>query len=176
MIGVAAQFSFSVSFVDKLLHRQRTTGSIAAADLKAPVRDKLRACLRQGSDTILGKLGAWLATIGRPAVSHLILWRTAQALGRRQKKSAHATKRDILRVVNQRRVFVKALQNEGFTCSNFVDETRINLTCCRHYTQAEGRQCAHTRRTQHDVGDDTDPDPAPRRRGHARQPARPQSS
>ena len=86
MIGVAAQFSFSVSLVDKLLHRQRTTGSIAAADLKAPVRDKLRACLRQGSDTTLGKLGAWLATIGRPAVSHSNPLEDSASIGTTAKK------------------------------------------------------------------------------------------
>ena len=74
-IGVAAQFSFSVSFVDKLLHRQRTTGSVAAADRKAPVRDELRACLHQGSDATLRKLSTWLSTIGSLAVSRSILWR-----------------------------------------------------------------------------------------------------
>ena len=74
---VAARFSVSVSFVEKVLHHQRTTGSVAALvqqrrgpapDLDAPARDDLRACLRQEPDATLAELGTWLAAIGGPAV------------------------------------------------------------------------------------------------------------
>jgi transposase len=93
---VAEQFSVSVSFVEKLLHRQRTTGSVAALparsgpapDLDAPARDELRACLRQEPDATLAELCTWLAAVGGPAVSQSTLWRAVQALGWRRKKRA----------------------------------------------------------------------------------------
>ncbi len=96
VMAVAAQFSVSVSFVEKLLHRQRTTGSVAALPprsgpapyLDAPARDELRACLRQEPDATLAELCIWLAAIGGPAVSQSTLWRAVQALGWRRKKRA----------------------------------------------------------------------------------------
>ena len=96
VLRVAAQFSVSVSFVEKLLHRQRTTGSVAALpphpgpapELDGRARDELRACLRQEPDATLAELGTWLAAIGGPAVSTTTLWRAVQALGWRRKKRA----------------------------------------------------------------------------------------
>ena len=94
--AVAAQFSVSVSFVEKLLHRQRTTGSVAALpprpgptpDLDARAREEVRACLRQEPDATLAELRTWLAALGGPAVSQSTLWRVVQALGWRRKKRA----------------------------------------------------------------------------------------
>ena len=94
--AVAAQFSVSVSFVEKLLHRQRTTGSVAALpprsgpapDLDIRARAELRACLRQEPDATLAELCTWLAAIGGPSVSQSTLWRAVQALGWRRKKRA----------------------------------------------------------------------------------------
>ena len=94
--AVAAQFSVSVSFVEKLLHRQRTTGSVAALplrsgpapDLDARAREEVRACLRQEPDATLAELRTWLAALGGPAVSQSTLWRAVQALGWRRKKRA----------------------------------------------------------------------------------------
>ncbi|WP_201987730.1 helix-turn-helix domain-containing protein [Hymenobacter rubidus] len=91
---VAAQFSVSVSFVEKLLHRQRTTGSVAALpprsgpapDLDARARAELRACLHQQPDATLAELCTWLAALGGPAVSQSTLWRAVQALDWRRKK------------------------------------------------------------------------------------------
>ena len=96
VVAVAAQFSVSVSFVEKLLHRQRTTGSVAALlprsgpapDLDARARQELRACLRQEPDATLAELCTWLAAIGGPAVSQSTLWRAVQAMGWRRKKRA----------------------------------------------------------------------------------------
>ena len=95
-VAVAAQFSVSVSFVEKLLHRQRATGSVAALpprsgpapDLGDRARAELRACLRQEPDATLAELCTWLAAIGGPAVSQSTLWRAVQALGWRRKKRA----------------------------------------------------------------------------------------
>ena len=94
VVAVAAQFSVSVSFVEKLLHRQRTTGSVAALsprsgpapDLDVRAREELRACLRQEPDATLAELCTWLAAIGGPPVSPSTLWRAVQALGWRRKK------------------------------------------------------------------------------------------
>ena len=96
VVAVADQFSVSVSFVEKLLHRQRTTGSVAALpprsgpapNLDAPARDELRACLRQEPDATLAELCTWLAAIGGPVVSQSTLWRAVQALEWRRKKRA----------------------------------------------------------------------------------------
>lgn len=93
--AVAAQFSVSVSFVEKLLHRQRTTNSVAALPhrsgpaprLDAPARDELRACLRQQPDATLDELRTWLAALGGPAVSPSTCCRAVQALAWRRKKS-----------------------------------------------------------------------------------------
>ena len=96
VVAVAAQFSVSVSFVEKLLHRQRTTGSVTALPphpgpaprLDTRARDELRACLRQEPDATLAELCTLLAAIGGPAVSPPTLWRAVQALGWRRKKRA----------------------------------------------------------------------------------------
>ena len=96
MPAVAAQFSVSVSFVEKLLQRLRTTGSVSALpprsgpapDLDARAREEVRACLRQEPDATLAELRTWLAALGGPAVSQSTLWRAVQALGWRRKKRA----------------------------------------------------------------------------------------
>ena len=96
VVAVADRFSVSVSFVEKLLHRQRSTNSVAALpprsgpapNLDAPARDEWRACLRQEPDATLAELCTWLAAIGGPAVSQLTRWRAVQALGWRRKKRA----------------------------------------------------------------------------------------
>jgi transposase len=94
VVAVAAQFSVSVSFVEKLPRRKRTTGSAAALParsgptphLDVPAREELRACLRQQPDATLSGLRTWRAAVGGPAVSQSTLWRAVQALDWRQKK------------------------------------------------------------------------------------------
>ena len=62
--AVAAQFSGSISFVEKLLQRQRTSGSLAllplrggpAPCLNASSRADVVACLRQQPDATLDEL------------------------------------------------------------------------------------------------------------------------
>ena len=75
--AVAAQFSVSVFFVQKLLQRQRTSGSLAprslcggpAPCLDASSRADLVACLRQQPDATLDALRVWLAAPSGPAGS-----------------------------------------------------------------------------------------------------------
>ena len=75
--AVAAQFSVSVSFVEKLLRRQRTSGSLAPLPLRggpapyldASSRAEVVACLRQQPDATLDELRVWVAALGGPAVS-----------------------------------------------------------------------------------------------------------
>ena len=94
--AVAAQFSVSVSFVEKLLQRQRTSGSLAPLPLRggpapcldASSRADLGACLRQQPDATLDELRVWLAALGGPVVSVATMGRAVQALDWRRKKRA----------------------------------------------------------------------------------------
>lgn len=94
MYQVAARFGVSISFVDKLLHRQRTTNSFAALPARggpAPRLDAaghalLTACLRQQSDATLLEVGAALAAAGGPALSRTSMWRAVEKLGWKRKK------------------------------------------------------------------------------------------
>ena len=94
--AVAAQFSVSVSFVAKLLRRQRQSGSLAALPHRsgpAPLLDtggraELAACLRQQPDATLDELCVWVAALGGPAVSPATMGRAVQALEWRRKKRA----------------------------------------------------------------------------------------
>ena len=94
--AVATQFSVSVSFVEKLLHRQRASGSLAALPhrsgpaplLDAAARAELGACLRQQPDATLDELRVWVAALGGPTVSPATMGRAVQALDWRRKKRA----------------------------------------------------------------------------------------
>jgi len=129
MYQVAARFGVSISFVDKLLHRQRTTNSFAALParggpaprLDAAVHALLTACLRQQSDATLLEVGAALAAAGGPALSRTSMWRAVEKLGWKRKKSIHAAER----VVVLRRLLVETVLEEDFTRLVFVDEMRL---------------------------------------------------
>ena len=94
--AVAAQFSVSVSFVEKLLQRQRTSGSLAPLPLRggpapcldASSRADVVACLRQQPDATLDELRVWVAALGGPAVSPATMGRAVQAVDWRRKKRA----------------------------------------------------------------------------------------
>ena len=94
--AVAAQFSVSVSFVAKLLQRQRVSGSLAALPhrsgpapcLDASARAEVVACLRQQPDATLDELRVWVAALGGPTVSPATMGRAVQALDWRRKKRA----------------------------------------------------------------------------------------
>ena len=94
--AVAAQFSVSVSFVEKLLRRQRTSGSLAPLPLRggpapyldASSRAEVVACLRQQPDATLDELRVWVAALGGPAVSPATTGRAVQAVDWRRKKRA----------------------------------------------------------------------------------------
>ncbi len=94
--AVAAQFSVSFSFVEKLLRRQRTSGSLAALAPRsgpAPLLDAVApaevvACLHQQPDATLDELRVWVTALGGPAVSAATMGRAVQALDWRRKKRA----------------------------------------------------------------------------------------
>ena len=94
--AVAAQFSVSVSFVEKLLQRQRTSGSLAPLPLRggpapcldASSRADLVACLRQQPDATLDELRVGVAALGGPAVSPATMGRAVQAVNWQRKKRA----------------------------------------------------------------------------------------
>ncbi len=91
---VATQFSVSVAFVNKLLKRQRTSGSVAALPhrggpaplLDAAAHTQLAACVPQQPDATLDELRTYLAASGSPAVGRTTLWQALQALDLRRKK------------------------------------------------------------------------------------------
>ena len=93
---VAAQFAVSTSFIDKLLRRQRTTGSLAALLPKsgpAPLLDAaglldLAACWQQSPDATLDETRLLLAAVGGPALSRTAVWRATEAVGWGRKKKA----------------------------------------------------------------------------------------
>lgn len=78
---VAAHYQVSISFIDKLLHRQRTTGSLAAKPasggpaplLTAAHQAQLVAWVGQQPDLTLGELQQRLAGAGGPTASLSLL-------------------------------------------------------------------------------------------------------
>lgn len=91
---IAAGFSVSLSFVNKLLKRQRTSGSLAALPhrggpaplLDASARAQLAACVAQQPDATLAELCVQLAASGGPAVGRTTVWQGLQTLDLRRKK------------------------------------------------------------------------------------------
>lgn len=144
---VASRFSVSTSFVEKLLKRQRASGSVAALPhrggpaprLQEADRQRLAACMAPQPDATLAELGQQLMAAGSPAVGQTVLWQTLQALDLRRKiKSLHAAERDTERVRRLRQDFLEAIQQEDSTRFKFVDETSVNLTYTRRYGRAPG--------------------------------------
>lgn len=91
---VASRFAVSTSFVEKLLQRQRRTGSLAALPhrggpaprLQEADRQRLMACVAAQPDATLAELNQQLVAAGSPAVGQTVLWQTLQALDLRRKK------------------------------------------------------------------------------------------
>ncbi len=86
---VAARFAVSLSFTNKRLRRQRTTGSVAALPphpgpaprLEAAGDERLLACLAAQPDATLAATGRALVAAGGPALSHTGVWRAVERLG-----------------------------------------------------------------------------------------------
>jgi transposase len=91
---VAARFAVSLSFTDKLLRRQRTSGSGAelprhpgpAPRLDAAGDELLRACLQAQPDATLAELGTALVAAGGPALQRTAIWQAVERLGWGRKK------------------------------------------------------------------------------------------
>ncbi len=91
---VASRFVVSVSFVDKLLKRQRTSGSVAALPhrggpvprLQEADHQQLLACVAAQPDATLCELRQQLVAAGSPAVGQTVLWQTLRQLDLRRKK------------------------------------------------------------------------------------------
>lgn len=91
---VAARFQVSLAFTNKLLYRQRTTGSVAALParggplprLDLPGQAQLRACLQAHPDATLAELGQALLAAQGPALSRSSVWRAVEKLGWGRKK------------------------------------------------------------------------------------------
>lgn len=91
---VASRFAVSTPFVEKLLKRQRTSGSVAALPhrggpmprLQEADRHRLAACVAAQPDATLAELGQQLRNAGGPAVGQAVRWQALQALNLRRKK------------------------------------------------------------------------------------------
>ena len=91
---VAARFSVSLSFTDKLLRRQRTSGSVAelprhpgpAPRLDAAGDERLLACLKAQPDATLAELGQALVAAGGPSLQRTAVWQAVERLGWGRKK------------------------------------------------------------------------------------------
>ena len=94
---VASRFVVSTSFVEKLLKRQRTSGSVAALPhrggpaprLQEADRQRLAACVAAQPDATLAELGHQLVAAGSPTVGQTVLWQTLQTLDLRRKKRVY---------------------------------------------------------------------------------------
>ena len=91
---VAARFSVSLSFVNKLLKRQRTHGPVAALPhrggpvplLDEAARADLAACVARQPDATLDELRVLLVASGGPVAGRTTVWQALQALNLRRKK------------------------------------------------------------------------------------------
>ena len=129
----AVRFSVSLAFANKLLCRQRASGTVAALPrrpgpaslLDAAGDQRLLACLAAQPDATLTEISLALLAAGGPRLSRTAVWRATERLGWGRKKSVHATECDTERVVALRRLFVEAVQGADFTRFVFVDEMRL---------------------------------------------------
>ncbi len=93
---VAARFAVSLSFTDKLLRRQRTSGSVAelprhpgpAPYLDAAGDQRLLACLAAQPDATLAETGRALVAAGGPSLQRTAVWQAVERLGWGRKKKA----------------------------------------------------------------------------------------
>lgn len=130
---VTSRFAVSLAFTNKLLRRQRTTGTLAALTPHpgtAPRLDtaddqRLLTSLHAQPDATLAEVAQALLAAGGPVLSTSTTWRACERLGWSRKKSIHAAERDTERVVALRKEFVEALAGEDLTRFVFVDEMRF---------------------------------------------------
>ena len=93
---VAARFSVSLPFTDKLLRRQRTSGSVAelprhpgpALRLDATGEQLPLACLVAQPDATLAELGQALVAAGGPSLQRTAVWQAMERLGWGRKKAS----------------------------------------------------------------------------------------
>lgn len=91
---VAARFAVSLSFTNKLLRRQRTTGKLTALPshpgpgprLDSTGDQHLLACLRAQPDATLAEAAQALLAAGGPLLSTSATWRACERLGWKRKK------------------------------------------------------------------------------------------
>lgn len=146
---VAARFSVSLSFVNKLLKRQRTSGAVAALPHRGGPAPLINAAARRPVGGLRGPAARrHTGRVARPTGgqrrpgrgAHHRLAGFAGAGVAAQKKSVHAAERDTPRVNGLRRAFPEARPGQDVTRFKFADETSVNLTYTRRYGRAVGGQ------------------------------------
>jgi transposase len=138
---LARLFSVSLSFLVRLLHRRRHTGSTQPRPHAGGPRpclgpkdiQRLLTLVRHQPDATLAELRDRL---GIPCSLSTV----ARALSRqgftRKKKSLHASERDSKRVQKLRRAFDQSMAEVDVNRLVFVDETGANTTMTRTYGRA----------------------------------------
>lgn len=143
--ALAKKYSVSLSFIEKLKHRQRTTGQCAAlphASGRSRTLGKWETWLRQvvarQPDITLGEVRAKLRRRKRSVkVSESMVCREYQRLRLpRKKKTEYDSERDTPRVQALRRKFQKLLARETRSRWIFIDETGLHLGFTRRYGRA----------------------------------------
>ncbi len=145
---IAARFLVSLSFVTRLLHHYRTTGSLAPKPhgggrqpaLRPAQLKRLRALIRKKPDATLGELRRGLGV----ACSTMAISRALRKLKiTRKKKVLHAQERDSPEVQQKRRDFVEELAGIGPRRLVFVDETGANTSMTRTHGRAPVGERVH---------------------------------
>lgn len=89
---VAVRFAVSVSFTNKLLHRQRTTGKLAALPLHPGPAPRLDTVgdqrLRAQPNATLAEVAQALLAASGPVLGTSATWRACERLGWKRKKKA----------------------------------------------------------------------------------------
>ena len=142
---IAEMYLVSLSWVEKLLRRQRLTGQYAALPHAggqtrrlARLEIWLRQTVARQPDITLGELRARLRRRKRPVkVSESMLCRELQRLRLpRKKKGLYDSQRDTPRVRALREDFRKLAAAEDIVRFIFIDESGLNLGLTRRYGRA----------------------------------------
>jgi transposase len=142
---IAERFLVSISFVTRLLHLHRTTGSVEPrphggghpAVLTSEDLDRLRELIRDRPDATLDECRRHLGS----SCSLATICRALSRLGLpRKKKVPRACEQDSPEVQEQRRAFCEALAGIDPQRLVFVDECGANTAMTRNYGRAPAGQ------------------------------------
>ena len=145
---LAKRFRVSLSFIENLLKRYRTNGTVEprahgggrVAKLSIEQEQVLVALVAEDNDAILVELCARLEQQTGVRVSRATMGRIVQKLNlTRKKKTLHATERETERVQQLRVQYWHEIGQVKLENLVFVDETGSNLAMTRRYARSRAR-------------------------------------